>query len=599
MNYSNFNTFLYGEEYPIVKWEQTDEINFWINTTKENINCPECDHCCFKVHETHKRKIQDTPIHNKNVYININVREFVCENENCNTKTFTEELPFAGKHQVRTYALTEFIITHAIYMSSNSTSLILSFMGVNVSADTVDNILKKVNIIDNPDVEQIGIDDVAIRKGIKYATAIYDLETHHLIALLEGREKDDIVPWLKKHKKIKLVARDRASSYAEAINEVLPNATQVADRFHLFENLINYLKDMFYAELPNKIVIKDNKILDKKATKVISELTNIDENILNNFNYTNDIPIDENGNEIKFIDFEYDMNDEMHLAQAERRIEKYNTAIQIRNDSKLNVAELSKKYNTSQYLVKKYLKMSNEEIEQIKIKKNYNRKKTEFSSYKNIVYKMLVDKQPFEYILAYVLKQGYLKNPLILRRKIQAIASNNKIKGYDDIEIKMYDKMEYPKDETVITKRDLLKYLLTINDKKIKDKVIETNIKIIKLKYKIVELVQAIFKDFHDTIFSDNKKQLDIFIKKYANILSSFTKGLKKDITAIKNAISSKINSGFVEGNNNKFKLIKRIVYGKQKICNLFKRSFLAFTSTLDDLALLKLAIEPLTQNKK
>lgn len=63
-------------------------------------------------------------------------------------------------------------------MSSNSTSLILSFIGVNISADTVDNILKKVNIIDNPDVERIGIDDVAIRKGIKYATAIYDLDTH-------------------------------------------------------------------------------------------------------------------------------------------------------------------------------------------------------------------------------------------------------------------------------------------------------------------------------------------------------------------------------------------------------------------------------------
>lgn len=523
----------------------------------------------------------------------------MCENENCNIKTFTEELPFVGKNQVRTYALTEFIVTHAIYMSSNSTSLILSFMGVNVSADTVDNILKKVNIIDNPDVERIGIDDVAMRKGIKYATAIYDLDTHHLIALLEGREKDDIIPWLKEHKKIKLVARDRASSYAEAINEILPNTTQVADRFHLFENLIKYLKDMFYSELPDKIVIKDNKILDKKVTKVMSELTNIDENILNSFDYTNDIPIDKNGNEIKFIDVEYDMNDEMHLAQAERRIKKYNTVILIRNDSNLNVAELSKKYDISQYSVEKYLKMSDEEIEQIKIKKNYNRKETEFSSYKNIVYKMLIDRQPFEYILAYILKKGYKKNPLTLRWKIKAIISNNNINGYDDIKIKMYSKMEYSKDEIVITKRNLLKYLLTIKDNKLKDKTIETNIKIIKLKYKIVEQIQEIFKDFHTTIFSGDENQLDIFIKKYKNILSSFTKGLKKDITAVKNAISNKINSGFVEGNNNKFKLIKRIVYGKQKICNLFKRSFLAFTSTLDDLSLLKLAVEPLTQNKK
>lgn len=77
---------------------------------------------------------------------------------------------------------------------------------------------------------------------------------------------------------------------------------------------------MFYSELPDKIVVKDNEILDKKVTKVISELANINWDIVDSFSYTNDVPIDENGEEIKFIDVEYDMNDEMHLAQAERRL---------------------------------------------------------------------------------------------------------------------------------------------------------------------------------------------------------------------------------------------------------------------------------------
>lgn len=38
-------------------------------------------------------------------------------------------------------------------------------------------------------LKKIGIDDVSLRKGISYATAIYDLENHQLIALLKGREK--------------------------------------------------------------------------------------------------------------------------------------------------------------------------------------------------------------------------------------------------------------------------------------------------------------------------------------------------------------------------------------------------------------------------
>ena len=96
-------------------------------------------------------------------------------------------------------------------------------------------------------------------------------------------------------------------------------------------------------------------------------------------------------------------------------------------------------------------------------------------------------------------------------------------------------------------------------------------------------------------MFSKNENMLDEFIINYQTYIPSFCNGLKKDIAAIRNAISNTINSGFVEGNNNKFKLIKRIVYGKQKLVNLFKRCYLAFTSTLDDLSLLKSAIDSIS----
>ena len=41
---------------------------------------------------------------------------------------------------------------------------------------------------DDPDVEAVGINDVATRKGQTYATAVYDLKDHHMIALLDGRD---------------------------------------------------------------------------------------------------------------------------------------------------------------------------------------------------------------------------------------------------------------------------------------------------------------------------------------------------------------------------------------------------------------------------
>lgn len=55
------------------------------------------------------------------------------------------------------------------------------------------------------------------------------------IALLDGRDKETVKSWLQNHKKIKIATRDRASAYANAISEVLPECTQIADRFHLLQ----------------------------------------------------------------------------------------------------------------------------------------------------------------------------------------------------------------------------------------------------------------------------------------------------------------------------------------------------------------------------
>lgn len=60
---------------------------------------------------------------------------------------------------------------------------------------------------------------------------------------------------------------------------------------------------------------------------------------------------------------------------------------------------------------------------------------------------------------------------------------------------------------------------------------------------------------------------LYIFIDKYINIdineLSSFVKGLLRDIEAVENSVCSDLSNGFVEGTNSKLKMIKRTMYGR------------------------------------
>ena len=63
-----------------------------------------------------------------------------------------------------------------------------------------------------------------------------------MIDLLPDREKKTFKKWLKNHPEVQVISRDRASTYADAAKEGAPQATQVADRYHLLVNLRDHLK---------------------------------------------------------------------------------------------------------------------------------------------------------------------------------------------------------------------------------------------------------------------------------------------------------------------------------------------------------------------
>ena len=59
---------------------------------------------------------------------------------------------------------------------------------------------------------------------------------------MPDRTAEAVLPWLKSHPEIQVVSRDRAGTYADAVKRALPHATQVADRYHLIQNLRDHLQ---------------------------------------------------------------------------------------------------------------------------------------------------------------------------------------------------------------------------------------------------------------------------------------------------------------------------------------------------------------------
>lgn len=90
-------------------------------------------------------------------------------------------------------------------------------------------------------LKYLGVDEVARAKGHDYMTVVYDLESGQLIWVHEGKTADIFSLFLKQlsdttKQGILGVAMDMGPSYQKSVNDDLPNADIIFDRFHVMQN---------------------------------------------------------------------------------------------------------------------------------------------------------------------------------------------------------------------------------------------------------------------------------------------------------------------------------------------------------------------------
>ncbi len=217
-----------------------------LHATSSIVACPRCGTAGSRIHSRYHRIVADVACGGQHVVLKLLVRKWVCALASCSQRIFAERFPGL----VQTYArMTERLIQALQSVGSTTNgadgAYILSRLSMPTTGKTTIRRVLELPLPKEGSVRIAGIDEWAWKKGTHYGTILVDLEQQRIAALLPERSEESAAAWFKQHPEVNIVSRDRSKIFREAASRGAPQARQIADRFHLQQNLAEALRGFF------------------------------------------------------------------------------------------------------------------------------------------------------------------------------------------------------------------------------------------------------------------------------------------------------------------------------------------------------------------
>jgi len=226
--------------------------------------CPECGKITYSIHQKHWRMVRDLPWGEKPVMLRINRRQFRCKN--C-PKIFSEDLEFIDQQRGYTKRFAKEIVRQVL--DSNIRSVgernDVSEEEIQSMIDASEEEIKT----DLSEIKRLGIDEIALVKGQgKYLGVLVDLDRGKLIDIVSSRRQLEMRKALQNMGSevldgIKEVSIDLWKAYKVLVEELMPNANVIADRFHVMKQVNNELDAQRKAEKKAALENKNKSVKDR------------------------------------------------------------------------------------------------------------------------------------------------------------------------------------------------------------------------------------------------------------------------------------------------------------------------------------------------
>ena len=232
-----------------------------VQTKRRQTVCPKCGRRHLVKNGYRIRDFIGLPIGGKKVIIRMKVQRYKCKNADCDYDQ-QENIPFATGSRTYTHRFAKYVVGLLRAMTLQDVANLLG-----VSWDTVKEIHQTYlerhysppSLIG---VENIGIDEFAVRKGHVYKTIVVDLDTGRILYVGNGKGADALDKFWKKIKrkgiKIKHIATDLSAAFTSSVLENCPDAVHVFDHFHVVKLMNEHLDDI------RRKVYKEEKDINKR-----------------------------------------------------------------------------------------------------------------------------------------------------------------------------------------------------------------------------------------------------------------------------------------------------------------------------------------------